>query len=190
MDPQSALGVGWVDLAMAAFLVVSVLAGLVRGVVFELMSLAGWFVAWFAMLWLGPLLQPHLGVGPQGSGLNMLIANASVFIGTLVVWGLLARMVRSLVRATPLSVPDRILGAGFGTLRGLLVLLVTVWVVGVTPLSRAASWQHSQGVAWLSAAAREIGPFLPFQLNQPSRGESYVRHRRRDLEEPRQPVDL
>ena len=190
MDPQAVSGVGWVDLAMAGFFVLSVLAGLVRGVVFELMSLAGWLVAWFAMQWFGPVLLPHVHAGPDGADLNRLIANAVAFIGTLVVWGLLARLVRSLVRATPLSAADRVLGAGFGSVRGVAVLLIAVYVVGITPLARAASWQRSQAVAWLTAAAREIGPFLPFQFIQPSRGESYVRHRRRDFEEPRQPVDL
>lgn len=190
MQLPSALDIGWVDLAMLAFLAISVLAGLVRGVVFELMSLAGWFVAFFAMLWLGPVLLPHIRVASDGSGLNLLIANASAFVGTLIVWGLLARLVRTLVRATPLSVPDRILGAGFGSIRGVVVLAVAVWAIGVTPLARGAAWQRSQGVAWLSAATRDIAPYLPFSVPSPSRGESYVRHRRRDLEEPRQSTHL
>ena len=190
MEHASALGLGWIDLAMAAFLVVSILAGLVRGMVFELMSLAGWFIAWFAAPWIAPVLLPHIHLGPEGSALNPLVANALSFVLVLVVWGLFARLVRTLVRATPLSVADRILGAGFGSVRGLLVLMLVVWFVGVTPLSRNPSWQRSQGGDWLGAAARQIGPLLPFQFLPPSRGESYVRHRRRDLEEPRQPVDL
>ncbi len=184
------IDIGWVDLAMAAFLAVSVFAGLMRGVVFEVMSLAGWFVAYFAMSWGAPVLLPWFHVDSSGSGVGLLVANACVFVGVLVVWGLLARVVRSLIRATPLSVPDRLLGAGFGSLRGLAVLLVAVWVVGATPWSRTDAWQRSQAVAWLNAAARDVAPFLPFQFTQPPRGGSYVRHRRRDFEEPRQPVDL
>ena len=37
---------GWIDLSMLAVLLMSVVAGVLRGLVSELMSLAGWFVAW------------------------------------------------------------------------------------------------------------------------------------------------
>ena len=39
-------GLGWVDLTLLALLGVSVLIGLARGLVFELMSLVGWVVAY------------------------------------------------------------------------------------------------------------------------------------------------
>jgi membrane protein required for colicin V production len=54
----------------AAFLVLSVLVGLMRGFVFELLSLAGWFAAYFVGLWWTPSFQPHVHVGAPGSTLN------------------------------------------------------------------------------------------------------------------------
>ena len=47
---------GWVDLAMLGVIAFSALVGSVRGFTFELLSLAGWFFAYFA----GPL-APALG---------------------------------------------------------------------------------------------------------------------------------
>ena len=44
----------WVDWALLAVLAVSVVIGLVRGFVFECLSLAGWVVAWFAAQWGAP----------------------------------------------------------------------------------------------------------------------------------------
>ena len=41
-------GLGWVDGVLLAVLVVSLLVGLWRGLVFELMSLLGWVVAYVA----------------------------------------------------------------------------------------------------------------------------------------------
>ena len=56
---------GWVDATLLGVLLLSLLVGVVRGFVFECLSLAGWVVAWFAAQWVSPQLAPHLPVcGP------------------------------------------------------------------------------------------------------------------------------
>lgn len=186
------LDIGWVDLAVVGFLALSVLTGLLRGFVFELMSLAGWLIAYLAVLWLAPELLAYIHVGPAGSAVNQVIAVSSVFLLTLVAWGLLARLLRSLVRSTPLGGFDRLLGGVFGAVRGLLLLTVVALLVGLTPWARSDGWQRSRAAPWLEAAVRLVEPYLPFQVHhhQTPRGGSYVRHRRRDLQEPGQSVDL
>ena len=62
--------IGWVDLALGAVLLASVVVGIARGFVFELLSLAGWVAAWFAAQWLAPQVAPHILVGAPASALN------------------------------------------------------------------------------------------------------------------------
>ena len=155
------IDLAWVDIALAAFLVVSVLIGLMRGFVFELLSLAGWFVAFIAARMGGPMLAPYIPVGGAGSVLNQWAAFALVFLAALVIWGLAARLVRALVRATPLGLPDRVLGALFGALRGMVILLLVALLVGLTPLAATLAWQQSQGAAWLNAAVQGIKAWWP-----------------------------
>ena len=81
-------GIGIVDLALASVLALSVLIGLFRGLVFELMSLAGWVVAYFAAVWFAPELARHVPIGAPGSALNHSAALAACFILALVAWGL------------------------------------------------------------------------------------------------------
>lgn len=157
---MESVDLGWVDIGLAMFLMLSVLVGLARGVVFELLSLAGLLAAYFAGVWLTPMLQAHVKLGEPGSGLNYGVTFAGVFLVALVAWSLGARLVRVLIRATPLSVFDRLLGAGFGFIRGVVVLLVFALVVGTSPWSRSPAWQHSQGVVWLDALLRELRPFF------------------------------
>ncbi len=152
---------GLVDWALLALLAVSVGVGVVRGVVFELMSLAGWVVAWFAAQWGSALLAPQLPVGTPGSGLNAGVAFALAFVAALVAWALLARLVRLLIHATPLSIPDRLLGAGFGALRGGVLLLALATVVALTPASQSAAWRGSQGARWLEQGLATLKPLLP-----------------------------
>jgi membrane protein required for colicin V production len=151
----------WLDWTLLVVLVLSVIVGLVRGFVFEVMSLAGWVVAWFAALWGAPLLAPHVPVGSPGSALNMATCFALCFIAAMLIWSLIAKLVRMLVRATPLSLPDRALGAGFGLVRGAILLLAVATVVALTPAVRAPEWRASHGATWLMIALQGLKPLLP-----------------------------
>lgn len=152
---------GWVDMAVLGILGVSMLVGLLRGLVFELLSVLGWIAAWFAAQWLAPWIAPHVPIGQAGSALNHAAALVLGFAAALLVWGLTARMVRALMRASPLSAFDRTLGAAFGLLRGLVVLLLITAVVGLTPLARSPDWRNSQASVWLNAALQGLKPALP-----------------------------
>lgn len=158
--------IGWVDIALVAVLLLSVIVGVVRGVVFELLSLAGWVAAWFAAQWLAPQVAPHVPVGAQGSALNHGAAFALAFIAALIVWGLAARLVRLLIHATPLSLIDRLLGALFGLVRGVVLLLAVATVIGFTPLVKTAAWQQSRGAAILNAVLQGLLPLLPPQVSE------------------------
>jgi membrane protein required for colicin V production len=159
MPPLPALS--WIDWSLLVVLAASVVVGLVRGFVFECLSLAGWIVAWFAAQWTAPMLAPHLPIGAAGSALNLAAALALCFIAAIVVWTLLARLIRLLLHATPLSFPDRLLGGGFGLLRGAVLLLAVAAVVGLTPAAQSPAWRQSQGARWLGLALQAVKPLLP-----------------------------
>lgn len=156
----------WVDIVLACVLVLSIIVGLVRGFVFEVLSLLGWFVAYFAAQWFAADLAPHIPVGKPGSGINHAAAFAALFIAALLAWAVCSRLLRFLIHASPLSVPDRLLGAVFGLLRGLVVLLAAATVISITPLKKSPVWQASQGAQWLQAALDGLRPVLPPQLLQ------------------------
>jgi membrane protein required for colicin V production len=151
----------WLDWTLIAVLAVSVVVGLVRGFVFECLSLAGWLVAWFAAQWGAPELAPHVPIGTPGSALNLGVAFALAFIAALLAWSLLARLARMLIRATPLSLPDRLLGGGFGLLRGAVLLLAVATVVATTPAAQSRVWRQSHGARWLASALHALAPLLP-----------------------------
>jgi membrane protein required for colicin V production len=156
-----AAGISWVDWVLLAVLALSVVVGLVRGFIYEVLSLLGWVAAYFAAQWLAPQLAPALPVGTPGSALNHAAAFAIVFILALIVWGLAVRVLRMLVRATPLGGVDRLLGALFGAARGLVLLLAVASVVMLTPMRHEPAWQQSRGAAWLASGLDLVKPLLP-----------------------------
>ena len=152
---------GWIDWTLLAVLAVSMLIGLMRGFVFEVMSLAGWLVSWFAAQWLAPQAAVYVPIGAPGSTVNFAAAFVACFLASLVVWGLLSRLVRLLVQATPLSIPDRLLGAGFGLVRGAVLLLAVATAVALTPAAKSPPWQASYGARWLEITRHGLMPLLP-----------------------------
>ena len=151
----------WVDLALAALLLLSVGIGIWRGLVFEVMSLAGWVVAYFAASPLAPVVVDLLPEGKFGPAVVHVVSLAIAFFFVLIVWSLATRLVKTLIHATPLSAVDRLGGAGFGALRGVFIALLLVLVIGASPLAESSTWQASRAAPVLAGVLRDAAPLLP-----------------------------
>lgn len=154
----------WVDLALLALLLISIGIGLWRGLVFEVMSLAGWVVAYFAASPLAPLvldLLPASTASKFGPAMLHMVSLAIAFFFVLIIWSLATRLVKALIHATPLSVVDRLGGAGFGAVRGVFIALLLVLVIGASPLAESSTWQASRAAPVLAGVLRDAAPLLP-----------------------------
>jgi membrane protein required for colicin V production len=70
-------------------------------------------------------------------------------------------LLRLLIKATPLSFLDRVLGAVFGALRGAVLLLLVATVVALTPAAQSPSWQASTAAPVLLGAVKGVKTLLP-----------------------------
>lgn len=154
------------DLLLLVGLGLSVVVGAWRGLVKEMLSLAGWGVSYFSAQWFGAGMGANLPIGQPGERLNVLAGMIVVFVLAWLVWALISWALTQVVRASPLSAPDRVLGAGFGLLRGVVVALAVVTLVGMTPVAKWPSWQASRGVAWMQVLLKGLRPVLPEQVIQ------------------------
>jgi membrane protein required for colicin V production len=156
----------WVDLALLGALALSVLIGLWRGLVFEVLSLLSWVIAWVLAQAYGAEVALRLNLGTPGQPQGIALGFVLVFFATLIACGLLARLARLLISATPLSVIDRLLGAGFGLVRGVLLLLVLATALSLTPVAQSADWRASLGANWLGSAIQQLRPLMPDAMRQ------------------------
>jgi membrane protein required for colicin V production len=163
--PHLDIQLGWVDIALLAVFGLSALVGLWRGFVFEIVSLLGWLVAFVIANSAGPLLAEAIPLGNADSQLRLWVAYVVVFVLVLVACTLLARMLRALVAATPLSFIDHLLGGVFGAVRGALVMVVVATLVMLSPFAHATPWTNSHGALWLGLALEGLKPVLPQSLN-------------------------
>lgn len=154
------------DWIFAALLLVSMLVGAWRGLVYEVLSLAGWVAAFLAAQWLAADVAARLPMGEAGETMRYAAGFILVFVGSLFVCGFLAWLMKKLVEAVGLRPVDRTLGAAFGVLRGLLVLLVLVVMAGLMQLHQADWWQESRGAVLLSDLLQGLRPVLPEELGR------------------------
>ena len=163
--PHPDIQLGWVDLVLLGVFVLSVLVGLWRGFVFEIVSLLGWLLAYVIANSAGPFLADLVPLGSTDPQVRLWAAYIVVFVLVLLTCTLLARLLRALVSATPLSFVDRLLGGVFGVARGTLILVVVATLVTLSPWAGSTTWKNSHGALWLGLALEGLKPILPQSLN-------------------------
>jgi membrane protein required for colicin V production len=164
MDPVSAAPVqaaSLLDLVLGLGLLVSVVLGAWRGLLTEVLALAGWGVSYVSAQAFGPAAGLHVPIGEPGTRFNVLAGMLVMFVLTWLAWAMLAWLLKQFLQASGLGGTDRLLGAMFGFLRGLLVILVLVTLVGMTPLREWGPWQASKGVHVAMSVLDFIRPLLP-----------------------------
>lgn len=126
------------DGVILAVIALSLLFGLYRGFVREAFSLAAWIAAYVVARIFHPGLELLLVDVIATPSLRLATAWLLLFAGTLLVVTLLGYLMRSLVEAAGVSAADRVLGAGFGLLRG--VILVLAALVLMAPFVQRDAW--------------------------------------------------
>ena len=152
------------DWALLGVLGLSMLLGAWRGLVYEVLSVLGWAVSFFAAQWFAPSVAANLPLQSLSEPVRYAAGFVLVFIGVLVACSLLTVAIKKMVQAVGLRPIDRTLGAGFGILRGLILLLATTVVINMTTLKNSAWWQESAGAGVLNTALISIKPMLPEQF--------------------------
>lgn len=154
------------DWIFVALLVASMLIGAWRGLVFEVLSLLGWVVAFFVAQWFAQDVAAWLPMGESAGALRYAAGFVIVFIAAVFAFGFLTSLAKKLIEAIGLRPVDRALGAIFGVLRGLVLLLAVAVVAGLTPMGQAPWWQESQAAPVLAEALEVLKPALPEEFSR------------------------
>ena len=150
-----------VDWVFIAVLVLSMLLGAWRGLVYEVLSVLGWAVSFYAAYYYAPLVAGWLPLQSASEPLRYAAAFVLIFVAAVFASGLLSFLIKKLVAAIGLRPVDRTLGAAFGLVRGVILLLATAVVMDMTALNKSEWWQTSKGAPLLSATLKGLKPVLP-----------------------------
>ena len=155
------------DIAILAVLVLSMLFGLWRGFVREVLSLLAW-VAAFWLAWLfGDRVAAFLSAYIAQPEAALIAGYVSCFVAVIVVAALVIWAIHRLMDHGGLRGGDRLLGLVFGFGRGALLVTFVVLMLGFTAIPRqAAWWRQSQLLPGFVDAAAWLGSRLPPEVTK------------------------
>lgn len=147
------------DFVVAGILSLSFLLGIWRGLIHELMALLGWPFAFVLCKMFAGDIAPLLPLNQET--VSMTVAYALIFVAVLILWSVLTKLLSRLLKAAGLDWPDRVMGGMFGILRGGLILLVMIWMVGLTDYYAKPFWRDALTTEALEDAALATRSWLP-----------------------------
>ncbi len=155
-------GVDWFIIVVVT---VSIGISLWRGCAREAISLAAWVAAFIvANLFVGQLASVLASWIENITG-RYVAAYALLFVGTLMLGGVLGMLAAQLMKVTGLSILDRMLGTVFGFARGVILILVMAFVVRQLVPARDLQWLHQSQLMphldmllqWIQTVFHQLG---------------------------------
>lgn len=150
----------WPDIIFIAVLAISVIVSLVRGFVKELISVASWILAAFIALKFSKQLGA-IFTFTEIESVRLFIAFTVIFVVVVFLGAVVNVLVGKLVRLTPFSLVDRILGGVFGLMRGYVIVILAVLFMGLTALPQQSWWQNSSSIQHVQPMSLWLKDRLP-----------------------------
>ncbi len=149
------------DYIIVLVLVLSVVRGLMRGMVDTLFSLVAWTLAFLLGKWGALWLAPLLPIGVESPNVRYFAAFAVIFLVVLIGVLLLGHALASLVKAAGLGGTDKVLGGVLGLAKGFVILTGLTLAAGLTSLPRTDFWKQATLSGSLQTMAVHALPLLP-----------------------------
>jgi membrane protein required for colicin V production len=155
-----------IDIIALAILGVSVVIGVWRGLVREVLALVAWVGAFLLANLLAPEVAKLLPKAMANEEIRLLVSFVVVFIVALIGLSVLAILASKIVKVVGLGAADRAVGGVFGLARGVLVVMILVLLAGLTTVPRQSAWRDAALRGPLEAAAETVKAWLPADFSK------------------------
>ena len=149
------------DIAIALVVVASMVVGFIRGFVKEAISIVTLIVAIWAALTFAPYGGSLVDNWINSDGLQLWIGRLIIFLGVLLVGGIIGWGISKIVMASALSVTDRVFGVVFGIVRGVVIVGLLVMTGQLSGFQYDDWWGESEFIPYGEQVAdliRELAP--------------------------------
>jgi membrane protein required for colicin V production len=157
----------WLDIVLLVILAASVITSFRKGLSREIIGLIAVVLAVLLGVWFygiaGSLFEPYL----SSRAAAHLTGFLTVFGGVLLAGALVSSAVGKFLKVTGLSVLDRLLGAGFGLVRGVLIAVALILgIMAFAPSGPPAAVVQSRTAPYVVDAARLVASLAPHELRE------------------------
>jgi membrane protein required for colicin V production len=156
----------WIDFTIIVIIALSVLTGLFRGFVKELVALCVWALAIWLAYHYSPTAATWLEAYIQDNTLRTVVAFLLILFTTLIVGGVLNATLSYILKRTGLSGTDRSLGLIFGFIRGICLVAILMIGVKMTSLPYTTYAKESVLYAKFDPLVDKFEGFMPAFIQQ------------------------
>ncbi len=149
------------DYVVLIIIGLSIIFSVMRGMVREVLAILGWVAAFYVGRTYTDQVLPMMPVDIPSESLRVLAAFLVLFLATLLLASLLGIALSAIIRKVGLGWFNRLLGAMFGVIRGLLVVCVLVFLAGLTSAPQDERWRNAMFSAPIEALVISILPWIP-----------------------------
>lgn len=152
------------DIIVLLVLLLTVVRGLMRGMIDTLFSLVAWVLAFMLGKWGALMVAPLLPIGVENPAIRYFAGFAVIFLVVLIGVLLLGHVLASLVKAVGLGSADKVLGGVLGLTKGLVILIGLTLAAGLTSLPRTDFWKQAAVSGSLQTMAVFSLPLVPANM--------------------------
>lgn len=155
------------DLVIVAIVGVSALLSFFRGFFGEFLSLAGWLFAIGMPIFFTHEFAAFLPDTIESPTARVSISAACLFVGSLVASMIITVLLRKVLSVAGLGIVDRLLGSGFGAVRGVLIVaLLALAATASATIPQETWWGESRLLPQFLRISKFIQARLPPQIGQ------------------------
>jgi membrane protein required for colicin V production len=138
------------DFLLIGILLVSLILGLFRGLVREVLALCSWVLAGWLTWRYGATLGDYLMAWLSSERLSYFAGLGAIFTCSLVIFTLISRVAYKQFRISGLTTMNRVLGAIFGIARGLVLSTLLLFGAQFSPAIEANWYRDSELIPYFA----------------------------------------
>lgn len=164
---------GGFDIVVIGIFVISIVIGIMRGLIKESLSIASWIVS----IWLAATFKVQAGelfaqyVNIPNPTFRIWIGFALVFVVSLFIFALINFIITKLLVRGPIKGTDRFLGIFFGAARACLIVVAFMILFRGLGFSDAQWWKDSKFIPMFTPVADFVEPIVFDHLPEKKEGE-------------------
>ena len=149
------------DIILVVFIAISILIGIYRGFVKEILSITAWTLAFIVAWRYGEqakrFVSPYISQEP----LDLAVAYVAVFLITLITLSVISYIISQLFASTGMTGLDRSLGSIFGVIRAAVIIAILILVGRFMAMDQQQWWTDSQMLPYFEPLVEWLKSFLP-----------------------------
>lgn len=153
----------WLDILIAILLLTSMISSAAQGITRELVSLAALVLGIVCGLWWYPEVGRYIEPHAANKGIAGFVAFFFILFVCLALGWLVSKILRAIIKAGGLDWADRVMGAAFGLVRGVLaaaavVLAIVSFLLGTGATQAVAQSRLAPAVLYGARGLAAVAP--------------------------------